>query len=494
MPVYISWYELNINRNNAKGNGGVYGTKGDYTGNMTDAQCADVVKHWKTDFYDKYGKKPVAFVWDDGWDEYGTWTFNGNFPNGFTAEDNLAKQMGAGIGAWLGPVGGYGASGTYRRNYWKGQGGMQLSNDKYYDYFVRCCNDMIEKYDFRFFKFDGISAQFSATGPDLTDTGLENCEAIISIENDVRKKRPDIFYNTTVGTWASPFWYHVTDATWRQENDYGEIGVGSDREKWITYRDRLVYQNYVQRSPLCPINTLMTHGFILSNFGNVSKDMSYNGVVREMRCAFACGSGMVELYNDYALMNSIKNAKGQKGKLWKELADCMDWQERNADVLPDVHWVGGNPWDGTTANIYGWGAWNGKKATLALRNPDTKVRTLKTTLRKALDIPAYIKTTVTLSSSFADQVIGERGLRGVEMNVPIDIDKEITFTLPASTVFVFEGIDNGNFDFPTTGIEESATVADGFEGNDIVYDMSGRRLHTPRKGFPVIVGGKKVIK
>lgn len=461
---------------------------------MTDAQCADVVKHWKTDFYDKYGKKPVAFVWDDGWDEYGTWTFNGNFPNGFTAEDNLAKQMGAGIGAWLGPVGGYGASGTYRRNYWKGQGGMQLSNDKYYDYFVRCCNDMIEKYDFRFFKFDGISAQFSATGPDLTDTGLENCEAIISIENDVRKKRADIFYNTTVGTWASPFWYHVTDATWRQENDYGEIGVGSDREKWITYRDRLVYQNYVQRSPLCPINTLMTHGFILSNFGNVSKDMSYNGVVREMRCAFACGSGMVELYNDYALMNSIKNAKGQKGKLWKELADCMDWQERNADVLPDAHWVGGNPWDGTTANIYGWGAWNGKKATLALRNPDTKVRTLKTTLRKALDIPAYIKTTVTLSSSFADQVIGERGLRGVEMNVPIDIDKEITFTLPASTVFVFEGIDNGNFDFPTTGIEESATVADGIEGNDIVYDMSGRRLHTPRKGFPVIVGGKKVIK
>lgn len=494
MPVYISWYELNINRNNAKGNGGVYGTKGDYTGNMTDAQCADVVKHWKTDFYDKYGKKPVAFVWDDGWDEYGTWTFNGNFPNGFTAEDNLAKQMGAGIGAWLGPVGGYGASGTYRRNYWKGQGGMQLSNDKYYDYFVRCCNDMIEKYDFRFFKFDGISAQFSAVGPDLTDTGLENCEAIISIENDVRKKRADIFYNTTVGTWASPFWYHVTDATWRQENDYGEIGVGSDREKWITYRDRLVYQNYVQRSPLCPINTLMTHGFILSNFGNVSKDMSYNGVVREMRCAFACGSGMVELYNDYALMNSIKNAKGQKGKLWKELADCMDWQERNADVLPDAHWVGGNPWDGTTANIYGWGAWNGKKATLALRNPDTKVRTLKTTLRKALDIPAYIKTTVTLSSSFADQVIGERGLRGVEMNEPIDIDKEITFTLPASTVFVFEGIDNGNFDFPTTGIEESATVANGIEGNDIVYDMSGRRLHTPRKGFPVIVGGKKVIK
>ena len=494
MPVYISWYELNIDRNNAKGNGGVYGTKGDYMGNMTDEQCADVVQHWKTDFYDKYGKKPVAFVWDDGWDEYGTWTFNGNFPNGFTTEDNLAKQMGAGIGAWLGPVGGYGASGTYRRNYWSEQGGMQLSNGKYYDYFVQCCNDMTTKYDFRFFKFDGISAQFSATGPDLTDTGLENCEAIISIENDVRKKRPDIFYNTTVGTWASPFWYHITDATWRQENDYGEIGVGTDREKWITYRDRLVYQNYVQRSPLCPINTLMTHGFILSKFGNVSKDMSYDGVVREMRCAFTCGSGMVELYNDYALMNSIKNSKGESGMLWKELADCMDWQERNADVLPDVHWVGGNPWDGSSANIYGWASWNGKKATLSLRNPDIKERTLKTTLRKVLDIPNFIKTTVTLSSSFADQVIGDGGLRGIEEGETIDIDKEITFTLPASSVFVFEGKDNGNFNFPITSINETAVSVNETGKNDIIYDMSGRRLHTPQTGLPMIVGGKKVIK
>ncbi len=73
---------------------------------------------------------------------------------------------------------------------------------------------------------------------------------------------------------------------------------------------------------LCPINTLMTHGFILSKWGAVSKDMDYDGIVRELRCAFACGSGMVELYNDYELMNSIN-----KGALWKDLAECIDWQE-----------------------------------------------------------------------------------------------------------------------------------------------------------------------
>ena len=157
-PVYISWYELNIDRNNAPAPS--------YKGNMTVEQCADVVSHWKTHFYDKYQMAPKAFVWDDGWDQYGTWTFNPNFPNGFDEPANEAKQMGTGIGAWLGPVGGYGQSGEYRRAYWRSKGGMQLSNEDYYNFFIRCCTNMIDRYDFRFFKFDGISAQASAIGPD----------------------------------------------------------------------------------------------------------------------------------------------------------------------------------------------------------------------------------------------------------------------------------------------------------------------------------------
>lgn len=344
-PLYNSWYELNIDRNNAVGNSGVYdasdpnNTKGDYTENMTSTQCVDVVKHWKEKFYDVYGKAPYAFVFDDGWDAYGTWTFNQNFPNGFTNEDNLAKSMGVGIGAWLGPVGGYGGSGTYRRNYWNNRGGMQLSNESYYNYFIDCCKSMINNYDFRFFKFDGISAQGTAFGPDEGDTGIENAEGIISIEREVRKTRPDIFFNTTVGTWASPFWFHYSDAIWRQDADCKFISnTGTDREQWITYRDYMVYKIFTQGSPLCPINTLMTHGLILSENGKpyTPNDYSYDGVLREMRCAFGCGSGMVELYTDYKLMDEIKDNNGKAGALWKDLAECMDWQQRNADVLPDI--------------------------------------------------------------------------------------------------------------------------------------------------------------
>ena len=426
-PVYISWYELNIDRNNAQAPS--------YKGNMTVEQCADVVSHWKTHFYDKYQMAPKAFVWDDGWDQYGTWTFNPNFPNGFDEPANEAKKMGTGIGAWLGPVGGYGQSGEYRRAYWRSKGGMQLSNEDYYNFFIRCCTNMIDRYDFRFFKFDGISAQASAIGPDEGTRGEENAEAIISIERAVRQKRPDIFLNTTVGTWASPFWFHFTDAVWRQEGDYGEAGdQGTDRERWITYRDRLVYQNFIQRSPVCPINTLMTHGFILSRWGAVSKNMDYGGIVREMRCAFACGSGMVELYNDYKLMDEIKDNQGNAGALWKDLAECIKWQQEQADVLPDAHWVGGNPWDGKKANVYGWAAWNGKKSVLTLRNPSASAQSFTTTLREALEIPSYVRGKITLTHAFS-----QAELQGMPINKPIDIDTPLTLNLPGSSVFIYNG-------------------------------------------------------
>ena len=433
VPAYISWYEININRNNA--------APGHEHENFTEEQCLPILREWKTQLYDKYGEAPYAFVWDDGWDTYGEWQFHSGFPQGFTNMDNIGRSMGAGQGAWLGPVGGYGTSGGYRRNYWGNKGGMQLSNPLYYDVFVNAVTGLLRDkgYDFRFFKFDGISAQFSSVGPDAGATGNENAEAIIMAEQVLRSIKEDVFLNTTVGTWASPFWFQFTDAIWRQEKDDGTIGNNSNnRENWITYRDRLVHQNFVQNSPLCPINTLMTHGFILTEFGGpagFSRD--WKSVVNELRCAFACGSGMVELYNDYKLTNELVNpATGEAGELWGEIAKCMQWQRNNADVLPDIHWVGGNPWTGAKAEVYGWASWNGEKATLALRNGANDAQTYTFTLREALDIPEYINTTVTLTKSFDDQAALE-GLPEGEIN----IDTELTVTLPGSSVYVFDGVD-----------------------------------------------------
>ena len=476
-PCYISWYELNINRNNA--------APGSEHTNMTAAQVLDVLNNWKTNFYDKYGVAPAAFVIDDGWDNYGPWTFHSGFPNEMRDMSALAKEMGAGIGAWLGPVGGYGQSGNYRRSYWNSnnRGGMQLSNPLYYETFLAAAENLVCNQDgqagfnantdnYMFFKYDGISAQFSAVGPDAGDTGNENAEGIIRLERYVRENlREDIFFNTTVGTWASPFWYQITDATWRQENDYGTIGNNSiDRENWITYRDRLVYQNYVSNSPLCPINTLMTHGFILSNFGSVSGNKTYDAVLREMRCAFVCGSGMVELYNDYSLMNSING-----GKLWEDLAECMAWQKKNADVLPDAHWVGGNPWNGSSAEVYGWASWNGAKATLALRNGSNSQQTYTFTLREALEIPANITGAIILNKSFKVQ----NALNGLTEGVAIDIDQQLTVTLPGSSVYAFDGVNSDPSQVPFEVVEYTPKKAEAIETIKINFNSEAAGEFNP---------------
>lgn len=482
-PVYISWYELNINHNNA--------APGNESQNMNAQDVLNVMKQWKSRLYDKHGVGVNSFVIDDGWDNYGTWTFHSGFPNEMRDMATLARQMGAGIGAWLGPVGGYGQSGNYRRNYWNSnnRGGMVLSNPAYYQVFKAAAENLVlnqgqtpgtDDDTYRFFKFDGISAQYSAVGPDEGDTGNENAEGIIRLERYVREElKRDIFFNTTVGTWASPFWYHFTDATWRQENDFSKIGNNSiDRENWITYRDRLVYQNYVQNSPICPINTLMTHGFILHNGDGTTMSTNYADVLRELRCAFVCGSGMVELYNDYTLMNSINN-----GQLWNDLADCINWQKKNADVLPDAHWVGGNPWDGSKANIYGWASWNGEKCTIALRNGSGSQQTLRTTLREILEIPAYLTGTVTLSPSFG----GQSALTGLATAAAIDIDTQLTITIPASSLYVFDGICQHA---DPTGIETiTATIPATVSSS---YDLSGRVVTTQHGLY--IKNGKKVMK
>ena len=473
-PMYNSWFELNIDRNNDQ----------NYTGNFNESQCSEVLDQWKRHLFNKYGVGIGSFVWDDGWDIYGTWEFNTNFPDGFQNLSDKAWSMDSQIGAWLGPVGGYGQSGNYRRSYWSSRGGMQLSNPAYYNVFLDRTSYMLNTYHFNFFKFDGISAQFSATGPDNGATGEENAEAIIDIEQKLREVKPDVFLNTTVGTWASPFWFQVTDAVWRQEKDWGTMGnQGNSREQWITYRDRLVYQNFVQNSPLCPINTLMTHGFILSKYGGGVANMSknYNDIVREMRCAFACGSGMVEVYADFSLMNSING-----GKLWGELADCIKWQKAQEDVLPDVHWVGGNPWDGSKANVYGWAAWNGERATLALRNPATSAQTFTTTLREALEIPDYIHTTFVLTDAFK-----QSSLDGLTTETSIDIDTPLTLTLAGLSVYVYNGIDDH-----ATGIHETESEKAKYLNDGAVFDLGGRKMlkHAPLREGVYIVGDKKMLK
>ena len=424
---YNDWYEIGITINNNP----------DPLKRNSEQWQLKTLETWMREMFIKR-KTPIdCFVIDDGWDDFNSlWGFHAGFPKGFAKVDQALKKMKCGLGTWLGPVGGYGSAKEMRLNFWNKKhpnnqiGSFQLSNKEYFDAFVGRCSQMVRDYGMRYFKFDGISTHFHAKGP----AGLEDAEGIIRVLTELRKARPTLYLNTPVGTWASPFWFHYSDCVWRQENDFGQEGSAGDaRDKWITYRDRLVHEVFVTGAPLFPINSVMTHGLIITKNGPpqvMSKEP--DNCIKEMRAAFGCGSSLMELYVDQDLMSQ------ENGKLWNELAACIKWARRNEDVLPDIHWVGGNPWDRNTGDgdIYGWAAWSPAKCTLTLRNSSAQEKTLTTTLRQILDVPPMVRNDkVTFKNSFADQ----RSIPNL-VGGAVDIDKEIDITLKPQEVIVLEGI------------------------------------------------------
>ncbi len=419
---YNDWYEIGIRIHDYQ----------DPKMRTSEAMWLPLLDKWYTELYDKRGTKLDAFMIDDGWDDFNSlWDFHCGFPNGFAPLAKKAAKQDAGLGTWLGPVGGYGASKSMRIAYWNENhpdnriDNFRLSNPEYFNAFVGRCRQMIKDSGLRYFKFDGISTKFHAKGP----ANIEDAEGILNVIAGLREEKPDVYINTTVGTWASPFWFMHSDCVWRQENDFDQMGnAGDARDRWITYRDRLVHEVFVQGAPLFPINSIMTHGTIISKNGPphiMSRDPE--NCRKEMRMAFGCGSSLQEIYADNDLLSQ------KDGALWDELAACIAWVRRNADVLPDVHWVGGNPWDGQDGDIYGYAAWNREKATLTLRNSSATEKTLQTTLRAILDVPPSVKGSVTFSNSFADQ--RELGLTKGAINV----DAPITITMQPQEVIVLEG-------------------------------------------------------
>lgn len=427
MVHYNDWYEVGI----------VLHDNSDPLKRTTEKISLDIAKTWKREMFEKRKTRIDAFVIDDGWDDFNSlWNFHAGFPNGFSKVNAVVASMGCGMGTWLGPVGGYGGSKRSRIAYWNKThpnnqiSSFELSNPIYFDAFVGRCKDMVKKYDMRYFKFDGISTKPIAYGP----AELEDAEGILRVLAELRKARPDIYINTTVGTWASPFWFMHADSIWRQEGDFDQVGnMGAARDRWITYRDRLVHEIFVTGAPLCPINSIMTHGIIITkNLPDPHRQQVSNkpeDCINDMRAATGSGSSLMELYLDSDLMAQ------ENGRLWDELATCIAWLRRNDDVLADIHWVGGNPWDKNKmdGDIYGWASWNKQKCTFTLRNSSKHEKTLRSTLREILDVPPSVKGRVTLRSSFGGQT------KLPIMDKPINVDKPIEITLKPFDVVVMEG-------------------------------------------------------
>ncbi len=344
------------------------------------AGALDRVNAFGRELKEKRGVTLDSYLFDDGWDgHHSLWKFNAGFPDGFTPVKQAAEKYGAEPGVWMSPWGGYGKAKRERIDFGKSQGyeivsgGYALSGPKYYAAFRDVALDMMRTYGVNQFKFDGTGNVDSVFPGSQFDSDFS---AAIHLIDELRAAKPDVFINLTTGTWPSPFWLRYADSTWRGGEDDDATGVGPYRERWITYRDAVTYQNIVQAGPLYPLNSLMLHGIIYAKQHphlNVDPDNRFRN---EVRSYFGTGTQLQEMYITPELLTDQN---------WDDLAEAAKWARANQDVLKDTHWVGGNP---AWLEVYGWAAWSPAKATLVLRNPSNKPQSITLKLAAVFELPA----------------------------------------------------------------------------------------------------------
>ena len=296
------------------------------------------------------------------------------------------KRVGPGWAVWLSPWGGYPGRGIrfehgQKQGFEKGPNGLTLAGPRYYARFRTACVNMVRNYRVNYFKFDGFGAGNNKLGPEANKSDVE---ALLRLIAELREIDPNLFINPSTGSWPSPFWLRYADSIWRQGSDTGVSGKGSDRQKWITYRDGEICHGVLDKSPLYPISSLMIHGVFVNRlplFGN-PYDASLprptyeaSEIVAEIRSFFGTGTNLQELYIEPSLMTA---------ETWDALAEAAKWSRANSDVFVDTHWIGGDPAKG---EVYGWASWSSRKGMLTLRNPSDQPAKITLDIEEAFELP-----------------------------------------------------------------------------------------------------------
>jgi hypothetical protein len=359
---------------------------------FNEKECVEVIETYGRELYDKHGVKIDSFLFDDGWDNYDSlWAFHAGFPNGFTPLKEAAAKIGAGPGVWLSPWGGYGKPRERRLAFGKKQGmeidtqGYALSGPKYYARFEEVATEFVKRYGVNHFKFDGTGSPDKIYKGSAFDSDFD---AAIHLIERLRRMRPELFINLTTGTWPSPFWLAYADSTWRGGMDHSFAGVGSQRQRWITYRDADTCRGVVRRGPLYPLNSLMLHGIIYAKHAQGLDSDPSNDFRDEVRSYFGSGTQLQEMYISPALL-SRQN--------WDDLAEAAKWSRDNAETLVDTHWVGGDP---GRLEVYGWASWSPKKGILVLRNPSDVPQAFSVDVTAIFELPDDAIRTLAARSPF----------------------------------------------------------------------------------------------
>jgi len=359
---YNSWYDIG------------------YFTPYTEQEAVDVIDTWRRKLVEARGVKMDSFLFDDGWDDHRhLWQFNEHFPHGFARVRAAASRAGAAPGVWLSPWGGYGPPRQERLAAAQAAGlevddqGLALSGPRYYALFHDAALRLLDEDGINQFKLDGTGSPDKVTPGSAFDSDFA---AAIALIGDLRTVRPDLFINLTTGTWPSPFWLRTADSIWRGGEDHEFAGVGSNRQRWITYRDADTYGGIVRLGPLYPLNSLMLHGIVYARKARGLNVDPFDDFASELHSYFASGTGLQELYVSPDLLTE---------RNWDDIAAAAKWARANAATLRDSHWIGGDP---ARLQVYGWAAWRPGHAIVTLRNPSDRAQDFALDVGNALELPA----------------------------------------------------------------------------------------------------------
>jgi hypothetical protein len=392
-----------------------------YFNRFTQDDFTAVIRAFGRELIEKRGVQMNAFVLDDGWDDPKTlWKFDAGFPEGLGPSRTLAAHFGAGLGMWLSPWGGYQGPKQQRLKYGAAEGfeiregSFSLAGPNYYERFRDLCENVVRRDGVVYFKFDGIGAK--ETGR-IDPAAGRDFEAMLRLIGELRVLEPGIFINQTTGTWPSPFWLRQVDSIWRGGEDHAFAGVGTYRQRWMTYRDAEVYHRVVQPGPLYPLNSLMVHGIIYAALADHLQTDPGDDFAREVRTYFGSGTQLQELYLSPQLLSSQN---------WDDLAAAARWSRANAATLRDTHWIGGDP---AKLEVYGWAAWSERKGLITLRNPSDRPAAFRCDIGPLFELPAQASRAYTVRSPYADAPAPVATLRAGQPTI---------LTLPPYAVLVLE--------------------------------------------------------
>lgn len=358
---YNSWYDIG------------------YDSQYTQAQALERIEAFCRELTHARGVKLDSFLFDAGWDDLqGGWSFSKDFPDGFVPLKAAAAKCDAAPGIWLSPWGGYDTQKIARvengrDRYETIDDGFALSGPRYYPRFHEVTMDLVTRNGVNQFKVDGFGNADRVVPGSQFDSDFD---AALSLMQDLRAAKPDLFINLTTGTYPSPAWLRQADTIWHGGQDHAFTGVGSERERWITYRDQQTYENIVLGGPLFPLNALMLHGIIYARHAAGLSSDPGDDFANEVHSYFGSGTELQELYITPSLLTP---------RNWDTLADAARWSRTHAPILQDTHWIGGDP---GRLEAYGWAAWSKAKSIITLRNPDAKPQAFLLELGRALELPS----------------------------------------------------------------------------------------------------------